>query len=201
MLARRARATLPATDDRWLDRWSSLIGAKAAGLPVLELGCGSGADSATLSVLGHQVVGIDLSADEIAKARARVPSGIFHCQDVRAPFPVTNAGVVVASLSLHYFPWLETVDLVRRIHDVLRPQGLVLCRLNSTNDHHFGASGHPEISENYFNVDGEPKRFFDLIAVKRLFASGWRMLTLGEKTIARYDRPKVVWEVILERLP
>jgi len=130
-----------------------------------------------------------------------VPSGAFHCQNILAPFPVADgsAGVVIASLSLHYFPWPETVDLVRRIHDVLRPQGLLLCRLNSTNDHHFGASGHPEISENYFNVDGEPKRFFDRAAVERLFTLGWRTLGIGEAVISRYDRTKSVWEIVLER--
>jgi SAM-dependent methyltransferase len=190
---------LPATRDPWLERWLPLIGEKTGGAPILELGCGGGRDSATLAAAGHCVVGIDLSVDGVAKARALVPSSVFHCRDIRAPFPVISTGVVVASLSLHYFPWPETVDLVRRVHDVLQPQGLLLCRLNSTDDHHFGASGHPEISENYFNVDGEPKRFFDRAAVERLFASGWRTLGLGEAVINRYDRPKSVWEIVLER--
>ncbi len=82
---------------------------------------------------------------------------------------------------------------------MLRPDGILLCRLNSTNDHHFGASGHPPIAENYYLVDGEPKRFFDRVAVDRLFASGWSTLGVEEKTIDRYDHPKAVWEVVLER--
>jgi SAM-dependent methyltransferase len=192
---------LPATKDPWLERWLALIGEKAGGAPILELGCGGGRDSATLAAAGHRVVGIDLSAGGIAKARALVPSGEFHCLDILAPFPVADgtAGVVVASLSLHYFPWPQTLALVARIRDVLRPQGLLLCRLNSTDDHHFGASGHPEISENYFKVDGEPKRFFDRAAVEKLFASGWQTLAICEAVINRYDRPKSVWEIVLER--
>ena len=201
MPARRARATLPATRDPWLERWLALIGQKAGGAPILELGCGGGRDSATLAAAGHRVVGIDLSAGAIAKARTLVPSGEFYCQDILAPLPVVDgsAGVVVASLSLHYFPWPQTLALVARIRDVLRPQGVLLCRLNSTGDHHFGASGYPEISENYFNVDGEPKRFFDRADVERLFASGWRTLGLGEAVINRYDHPKSIWEIVLER--
>ena len=187
------------SDERWLDRWLSLIGERADGLPVLELGCGSGHDSDVLAAAGHRVVGLDRSDSAVARAREHVPSAVFHCQDLRDPWPVERAGVVLASLSLHYFPWDETVVLVERIRRVLEPNGLLVCRLNSTNDHHFGASGHPAITENFYLVDGEPKRFFDRAAIDRLFAQGWRMLHEGEGIIARYDRPKTVWEVILER--
>ena len=165
----------------------------------MELGCGGGRDSEVLAAAGHRVVGIDLSSAAIAKARERVPSAAFHCQDVRATFPVEHAGVILASLSLHYFPWDETVALVERIRQMLVPNGLLLCRLNSTNDHHHGASGHPAIDENYVLVDGEPKRFFDRAAVDRLFVTGWRVLAQEEGVIARYDHPKSVWEVVLEK--
>ncbi len=40
-------------------------------------------------------------------------------------------------------------------------------------------------------------RFFDQSDVVRLFA-GWRTLLLDERTIDRYERPKVVWEVAVE---
>jgi SAM-dependent methyltransferase len=185
--------------DRWLDRWLPLIGERTAGLPILELGCGDGRDSEVLAAAGHRVVGIDLSGAAIAKARERAPAAEFHCQDVRAAFPVESAGVVVASLSLHYFPWDETVAIVERIHRTLRPNGLLLCRLNSTNDHHYGASGHPAIDANYCLVDGEPKRFFDRAAVDRLFGAGWLAIGTREGVIARYDHPKSVWEVVRER--
>jgi len=184
--------------DRWLDRWLPLVGERAAGLPILELGCGSGRDSEVLAAAGHRVVGVDLSSAAVARARERVPSAEFHCQDLRAEFPVDRAGVIVASLSLHYFPWAETVALVGRIRRTLEPNGLLLCRLNSTNDHHFGASGHPTIDENYYLVDGEPKRFFDRGAVTRLFGREWNVLSKKEGVIARYDHPKSVWEVVLE---
>jgi hypothetical protein len=109
--------------------------------------------------------------------------------------------VVVASLSLHYFPWPETEALVERIRQLLVPSGILLCRLNSTNDHHFGASGHPRIDDDYYLVDGAPKRFFDRAAVDRLFSPGWRMLSVEERTIDRYDLPKSAWEVVLEKIP
>jgi SAM-dependent methyltransferase len=189
-----------APEDPWLARWLPLISERAAGLPVFELGCGGGRDSEVLAAAGRQVVGVDLSDRAIANARKRVPSATFHRQDIRAPFPVERAGVVIASLSLHYFPWPETEALADRIRRLLLPSGVLLCRLNSTNDHHFGASGHPRIDDDYYMVDGEPKRFFDRAATERLFARGWRTLSLEERVIDRYDHPKWLWETILERV-
>ncbi|HWQ07860.1 MAG TPA: hypothetical protein VN436_02090, partial [Holophaga sp.] len=63
----------------------------------------------------------------------------------------------------------------------------------------YGAVGHPRINENLYLVDGHPKRFFDLPAVEALFPRGWRPLSTEELVIDRYARPKVVWEIILER--
>ena len=193
--------TSPTTSDPWLARWLPLIGERAAGLPILELGCGGGRDSAALVAAGHQVVGVDLSAKAIANAHQRAPSAEFHCQDIRAAFPVERAGVVIASLSLHYFPWAETEALVERIRQLLEPAGVLACRLNSTNDHHFGATGQPRLDDDYYMVDGALKRFFDRAAIDRLFSSGGHMLSAEEQTIDRYDLPKAVWEVILEKTP
>jgi trans-aconitate methyltransferase len=187
------------TSDPWLERWLPLIGERAANLPILELGCGGGRDTEVLAAAGRRVVGVDLSSAAIARAREHVPSAVFHCQDIREPWPVERTGVVLASLSLHYFPWEETVALVERIRLTLQPDGLLLCRLNSTNDHHHGASDHPAIAEYFYLFDGKPKRFFDRASVDRLFASGWRAFAIKERVIARYDHPKSVWEVILER--
>lgn len=199
------RATSKRSDlspgDRWLDRWLPLVAERADGLPILELGSGGGRDSATIVAAGHRVVGVELSPSAVDKARAAVPTATFHCQDIRLPFPVEKAGVIVASLSLHYFPWAETEALVTRIAATLIPRGVLLCRLNSTNDHHFGASGHPEIDRHYYRVDGAPKRFFDEADVDRLFARGWRVLHKQEGVIDRYDHPKSAWETVLERLP
>jgi SAM-dependent methyltransferase len=169
--------------------------------PVLELGCGNGDDTAILVEAGFRVVAIDHSPRAIERARAAAPRADFHANDFRTSFPTaaSEVGVIIASLSLHYFGWVETVSLVEKIRTTLRPHGTLLCRLNSTNDHNFGASGHPRIEDNYYLVEGEPKRFFDRASIEVLFASGWRMLSLQERVIARYAKPKVAWEVIVER--
>lgn len=186
--------------DLWLDRWLPFVAQYANGNPILELGCGAGLDSATLVAAGHHVIGLDRSQSAIEKARAAVPAGQFYWQDMRDPFPVNNpSGVIVASLSLHYFTWEDTVTLVERIWQQLLPGGLLLCRLNSTQDNNYGATGHPQIDANYYLVDGRPKRFFDRVAVDRLFATCWQVVSIDEQMIQRYELPKIVWEIIIER--
>ena len=189
------------TADPWLQRWLHLLRERVGIAPVLELGCGSGKDTAILVEAGFRVVAVDRSPSAIESARAAAPRADFHTSDFRTSFPATTseAGVIIASLSLHYFAWVETVTLVERIRTTLRPHGALLCRLNSTNDHNYGASGHLRIEANYYLVEGEPKRFFDRTSIEALFAVGWRMLSLEERVIDRYAKPKVVWEVIVER--
>src|SRR5882672_5580209 len=158
--------------DAWLKPWLPLVRTRAAEASVLELGCGSGKDTAILAGAGLRVVAIDISSASLAKAKSVAPEAACVCQDIRAPFPASDAGygAVVASLSLHYFSWPDTVTLVQRIRASLVQGGLLLCRLNSTRDHNFGASGYPAISERYFLVDSEPKRFFNSRDVASLFS-------------------------------
>jgi SAM-dependent methyltransferase len=187
--------------DPWLDRWLPLAARHAGERPVLEIGCGHGDDTAVLARAGFRVVAFDLSRTAVAVAKARVPSASIECRDTRLPFPLCaqDAGIVVASLSLHYFRWTETVAIAERIREVLSPGGLFLCRLNSTEDLNFGATGHPEIEPNFYLVNGEPKRFFDGPSVHRLFATGWRFISQEHFVTQKYVKPKALWEVILEK--
>ncbi|KAB2840460.1 MAG: class I SAM-dependent methyltransferase [Burkholderiales bacterium] len=183
--------------DRWLAPWLATLAEHAKGAGILELGCGEGWDTQSLSQLGVPVSAIDQDATALDQARARAPGASYFLQDLRKPFPVADGsvGIVLASLSLHYFSWPETSELMANIHKALRPGGLLLCRLNSINDHNHGASGHPQIAENFYLVEGRPKRFFDQESLAALFATGWQMLSQTERVIHRYALPKAIWEI------
>lgn len=185
--------------DPWLERWLPLIARHGGASPVLEIGCGHGDDTATLAGAGHRVIGFDLSRTAAAAARLRVPAAHIECRDVRDPFPdaARDLGVVIASLSLHYFPWAQTVSIVERIRQALRPGGVLLCRLNSTEDRHFGQGR--RIEENFYALDGGEKRFFDEPAIRRLFADGWRVIAIEHRSSRKYRRRKALWEVVLAR--
>jgi SAM-dependent methyltransferase len=186
--------------DPWLDRWLPLVRERAGADLVLEIGCGHGDDTAVLARAGLKVHAFDLSRAAVGITKLRVPSAAVECRDIREPFPGQALGAIVASLSLHYFSWVETQGLVQRLRSALRPGGVLLCRLNSTQDHHFGASGHPELEPNFFLVNGEPKRFFDQGEVESLFAEGWGRLSLEHFVTHKYVKPKALWEVVLERI-
>jgi SAM-dependent methyltransferase len=188
------------SSDPWLEPLLPEIRARSGGKPLLEVGCGEGLDTAVFVGGGCRVIAIDRSEAALVEARARAPGAELHCQDIRAPFPLAAGGasVVVASLSLHYFAWDETVQLVTRVRDVLEPGGLLICRVNSTNDRNHGSVGHPELAKNYYSVAGSPKRFFDRADLELLFGKGWQVRTLVEETIHRYALPKVVWRLVAD---
>lgn len=187
--------------DPWLNRWLPLVKERASGTSTLEIGCGHGDDTAVLVKAGLDVVAFDLSALSVGIARKRVPSAQIECQDICEPFPTLAKapGVVVASLSLHYFDWKQTIEIVGRIHALLKPGGVLMCRLNSTEDNNFGAQGHAEIEPNFYSVNGEPKRFFDQVSVDDLFAIGWNSLSVEHMTTSKYVRSRALWEAVLEK--
>ncbi|WP_454691278.1 class I SAM-dependent methyltransferase [Achromobacter aloeverae] len=184
--------------DDWLDRWLPLVKERAGVLPILEIGCGRGEDTLALVRENLAVTALDLSPAMIAAARKVAPQAQYHCQDVRAPFPIQKSGVAIASLSLHYFCWAEFQGILERIRNTLQPGGVFLCRLNSIRDVHFGAQGGAEIEHHFYRVYGVSKRFFDESDIRKAFAD-WRILSLEETTSDRFHLPKVLWEVVLER--
>lgn len=188
--------------DPWLDRWLELIKLRCAERPILEIGCGYGDDTETLVNAGIRVTGFDVSEEAVAATKARVPSACIEQRDIRDGLPseAINLGVVIASLSLHYFTWAETEKIVDQIRLALRPGGILLCRLNSTEDRNFGAGQGIEIEPGYFRIQDELKRFFDARAVDRLFEHGWDRLSVEHITTRKYQMEKAVWEIVLERV-
>ncbi|MFC7514831.1 class I SAM-dependent methyltransferase [Herbaspirillum sp. GCM10030257] len=188
--------------DLWLERWIPFIRAQAPVPAVLELGSGPGGDSAYLVEQGiTSLICTDVSPKALARCARAAPGALTVCHDLREPLPFAERSfnVVIASLCLHYFAWDKTGTILRDIARCLTSGGILLCRLNSTRDVHYGAVGHEQVGQNYYLVDGFPKRFFDRESVDLLFAHGWERISTEELSIARYEKPKIVWEVILRQ--
>jgi SAM-dependent methyltransferase len=181
--------------DHWLQSWMSLIQERAADGVVVELGCGWGADTSQLCEAGLNVIGVDISMESLKLARRRVPAATFVCQDLRKGLPVEICSAVLASLSIHYFSWRETVEIVTSIRKVLLPGGVFVCRLNSTSDVFYGARRGMVLEKNFYVVNGARKRFFDREDITSLFQE-WNVVSMHEKTTWRFGLPKRVWEVI-----
>jgi ubiquinone/menaquinone biosynthesis C-methylase UbiE len=110
-----------------------LLGALAPGLGLLDVGCGPGTLTADLArhVPGGRVVGIDRSADVIAKAAAHAATaGVaveFAAGDVYAlAFPDAAFDVVHAHQVLQHLT--DPLRALREMRRVLRPGGLLAVR-------------------------------------------------------------------------
>lgn len=189
--------------DPWLDRWLPLIAQREISSPVLEIGCGFGDDTLTLIRAGWKVMAFDLSPECVATAQQRAPEAQIECRDTRGPWPeaANNLELILASLSLHYFSWDETRTIVRRIWNSLRPGGLFLCRLNSTEDVNFGAGQGELIEANFYRDQGNCKRFFDQASVDQLFGAEWHRISVQHMTSHKYIKQKEMWELVLEKGP
>ncbi|HKH11090.1 MAG TPA: class I SAM-dependent methyltransferase, partial [Rubrobacter sp.] len=114
-------------EDGWLERRLSLLDSHRDA-PVLDLGCGAGEDARFLSRRGFRVVAADFSQKALEITGRRAPEAETKRVDlVRGlPFPDARFGAVVASLSLHYFPWPKTVEVLEDVRRCLVPGGLLL---------------------------------------------------------------------------
>jgi SAM-dependent methyltransferase len=191
-------------DDSWLEPWLSLLRNVPVSGEILELGCDTGRDTKFLIERGFRVIATDISRTALDQAQLSAPSATFLEDDLKDSFPFSNGkfGVVLARLSLHYFTWQTTMKIVSEIHRCLTDGGLLICRLNSVNDANHGSIGFEEIEPNYYRANGmysEMKRFFDVNSIDELFGDGWQIDTCKEKTIDRYERSKVVWELGLRK--
>lgn len=91
---------------------------------VLDVGCGDGFLSAALADLGCEVVGLDVDAGVLARARDRWPDrDITWLQaDVMIhPFEPASFDAVLSNAALHHLP--DTEEVLRRMGELVRPRG------------------------------------------------------------------------------
>ena len=98
-----------------------------AGKQVLEVGLGEGADSERLIRRGARWTGADLTAESIARLRARLTlrdlpyEGLQQCSVLSLPFTDDSFDMVFSHGVLHHVP--EVRQAQSEIHRVLRPGG------------------------------------------------------------------------------
>jgi ubiquinone/menaquinone biosynthesis C-methylase UbiE len=144
----------------WLETHRDLL---LEGTLALDLGCGLGDDARYLVDAGLRVVGMDLSVQRIAQAAQRAQGASFVVANLAdgLPFRSDCAGVVTASLSLHYFDRRTTARIVHDIARVLQPGGILLCRVNVVGETQSLWGEGVEHEPDFFEVEpGRFKRFF-----------------------------------------
>jgi len=118
-----------------------LRGNIAPGMRILDAGCGHGRNLVYLLREGYEVFGLDASAEAIANVRRmvkmlapRLPDSNFQVATIEAmPFPDSFADVVICNSVLHFARDDAHFNaMLNELWRVLRPGGLLFCRLAST---------------------------------------------------------------------
>lgn len=132
-MADRYRAWADATPDPYRARLVAEVDDRLSdGSEVLDLGCGDGLPSTKYLARRHHVHGVDVSAEQLARARVNIPNATFDQSDLLAlDRPAGRLDAVTAFYSLTHVPRGRHAGLLARIHDWLRPGGFLLATLSA----------------------------------------------------------------------
>jgi SAM-dependent methyltransferase len=131
--------------DTW-EQWSSHIGNDPRrdwlgklvarlepGSTVVELGCGNGTAETRALAERFDVTGVDLSEEQLRRARERVPCMKFVQADVTSvEFTESSLDAVCAFYVFNHVPRELLAGVFDRIHRWLRPGGLFLASLGAS---------------------------------------------------------------------
>ena len=126
----------------WRDRivgdprrsWEAeLVSRLQDGARVLELGCGAGVPDTQRLAARFQVTGIDVSAEQVRRARIAVPEATFVQADFTAlELEPESFEAVVSFYAFNHVPRELLAPTFARIHDWLVPSGLLMTALGTT---------------------------------------------------------------------
>ena len=185
--------------DRWLEKYAGIL-QNSGDIPIIDLGSGYGNDTLFLSERGFKVISCDLSMEALKRLSHFIDQPVVRHFDMLTGLPFENgsAKVIIANLSIHYFPWKDTEMIMDEIRRVLDEGGYLLCRVNSTkNMPCYGGDG-VEIEEGYYTLNGRNKRFFGRHHLERLFKA-WEICHIEEYFFERFGSEKVVWDVAVKK--
>jgi len=126
-------------DIYWFDQ--ILRGNIPPGMRIVDAGCGGGRNIQYLLREGYEVFGVDINAEAVAAVRKmasevapELPADNFQVASVETmPFADEFADVVVCHSVLHFARDEAQLEaMVRGLWRVLRPGGMLFCRLAST---------------------------------------------------------------------
>jgi cyclopropane fatty-acyl-phospholipid synthase-like methyltransferase len=97
------------------------------GAAVLDLGCATGVPVVRELAIRYRVTGLDISPEHIQQAAQNVPDAEFVCGDARTvTFPAGHFDAIISLYTFDHIPRDEHRALLGRLHQWLRPDGLLL---------------------------------------------------------------------------
>jgi predicted TPR repeat methyltransferase len=102
---------------------------------VLELGVGAGVESSRILAERGRLTGVDLSREQLRRARERLPDAtLIHGDFTEAKLPPASFDAVVSFYVLNNLPQKELAPLLKRVAGWLRPGGWFLASLPSSDN-------------------------------------------------------------------
>jgi SAM-dependent methyltransferase len=192
------------TSQSWIDKPSIFAEQVIEYLPkqgkLLDLGAGQGQDSRFFAEHYYAVTSTDIeqSALELAKTkvRDRMKSQIdFQIVDLSKPLPFEDSlfDVVYAHLSLHYFDYQTTIQLLQEVNRVLIVGGVFAFLVNSVHDPEYNTG--KQLEPDYFQIDKTAKRYFS-DDTTRDFTKYFETLQLDDDGETYKDRAKGVHNLV-----
>lgn len=124
---------LRSEDTQHISLLEELVERLPRGAKVLDVGCGSGVPVTRYLAQFFAVTGVDFAIEQIRRARRLVPEATFIFEDATdLGFAEGTFDAVCSYYAIIHVPRVEHQELLRDFHQVLRPGGLVLLGMGST---------------------------------------------------------------------
>ena len=186
------------TYDGWLNKYMHLFNKNNK---IIELGCGRAYCSKyLLDNKFKNIIVCDISQEVLKMVNREVPElkTLLFDMSNGLPFENNSIDVVIADLSLHYFDSNITNFIFNEIYRVLSNGGLLIARVNATNDKFYIPENTEQIEKNYYYDGTIYKKFFQFEDFDSLF-SGFNVYNLVQENMSRYEKPKMVWEFCIRK--
>lgn len=185
------------TYDDWLNKYTKLF---RKDFKFVELGCGRAYCSNYLISEGFSdVIATDFSSEVLKMVQEENKDLQTMLFDMTGglPFGDNSVDVVIADLCLHYFDSEMTKYIIKEISRVLKKDGYLLVRVNSTKEVQ-KKNNLEKIEHNFYFEGSIYKRYFDEEDCYYYFKD-FKVYYLQESAMDRYDNPKVLWELWLRK--
>jgi SAM-dependent methyltransferase len=181
------------SDETRLRQLDDLLGRLPEHPDVLELGVGAGVESSRILAQRGRLTGVDLSREQLRRARGRLPGAtLIHGDFTSVELPAEGFDAVVSFYVLNNLPQEELGPLLKRVAGWLRPGGWFLASLPTSDNP--GWRGEWLGTEMYFaGCDPETNR--------RLTEEADLAIVCDELETMVEPEGEVRWHWLLARLP